>query len=53
MSLYPEVGIGLPITRETIRLIGDIANPKAFQSKDSSEDYTQQLAAHAAEIMTG
>lgn len=47
VPLCPEVGIGLPVPRETIRLVGDIANPKAVQSKDSSKDYTSQLSNYA------
>jgi uncharacterized protein YbgA (DUF1722 family)/uncharacterized protein YbbK (DUF523 family) len=41
--LCPEVGIGLPIPRKAIRLIGDPANPSAVASNDASEDYTQPL----------
>ncbi len=47
VSLCPEVGIGLPIPRETIRLVGDIDNPRAVESKDSSVEYTEQLAGFA------
>ena len=41
--LCPEVGIGLPIPRKTIRLVGDIADPRAVFSHDESHDLTDQL----------
>lgn len=41
--LCPEVGIGLPIPRKTIRLVGDPSSPRAVQSDDNTVDYTNQL----------
>jgi uncharacterized protein YbgA (DUF1722 family)/uncharacterized protein YbbK (DUF523 family) len=41
--LCPEIGIGLPIPRKTIRLIGDIGSPRAVFSDDSSIDLTDKL----------
>ena len=47
--LCPEVGIGLPVPRSTIRLVGDIDSPRALPSKGGDEDYTQQLTNFADE----
>ncbi|MGB0495680.1 MAG: YbgA family protein [Kangiellaceae bacterium] len=47
ISLCPEVGIGLPIPRETIRLTGNIENPRAVQTKDPNKDFTEQLSHYA------
>ena len=41
--LCPEVGIGLPTPRPTIRLVGDAANPRAIFSHDDSKDFTESL----------
>lgn len=43
VPLCPEVGIGLPIPRKTIRLIGDSENPQAVFSHDYGTDFTQPL----------
>jgi len=43
VPLCPEVGIGLPIPRKTIRLVGDIDSPRAVYSDDASVDFTQPL----------
>ncbi|TQV73583.1 DUF1722 domain-containing protein [Aliikangiella marina] len=43
VPLCPEVGIGLPTPRKTIRLVGDIASPRAVFSDDSSQDFTAPL----------
>lgn len=43
-SLCPEIGIGMPIPRETIRLTGDLQKPRAVLSNGGSEDYTERLA---------
>ena len=47
LPLCPEVGIGLGVPREVIRLVGDIDAPRAVQSKDQSQDYTQALQGFA------
>lgn len=43
-SLCPEVGIGLPVPRKTIRLVGDSESPRAVLSAGGDEDYTDQLS---------
>ncbi len=40
----PEVGIGLPTPRKTIRLVGDIESPRAVLSDDSTQDFTTALS---------
>jgi uncharacterized protein YbgA (DUF1722 family)/uncharacterized protein YbbK (DUF523 family) len=45
--LCPEVGIGLPIPRKTIRLVGDKESPRAVLSVGGDEDYTEQLSGFA------
>jgi uncharacterized protein YbgA (DUF1722 family)/uncharacterized protein YbbK (DUF523 family) len=47
VPLCPEIGIGLPIPRKTIRLVGDIASPRAVFSDDSSVDLTDKLSEYA------
>lgn len=42
LPLCPEVGVGLSVPRPTIRLIGDVAKPKAVVQK-TGEDLTQKL----------
>ena len=39
----PEVGIGLGIPREAIRLVGSVESPKAVGAKDASFDVTTRL----------
>lgn len=46
-TFCPEVGIGLPIPRKTIRLVGTVDNPKAVYSDDTGEDFTQDLSNYA------
>ncbi|MFU8783778.1 YbgA family protein [Aliidiomarina sp.] len=43
LPLCPEVGIGMSVPRPTIRLVGDIAQPRAVVPK-TGEDVTQRLA---------
>ncbi len=43
----PEVGCGLPIPRESMRLEGDPANPRLMTGK-SRQDKTEQMAAYCA-----
>ncbi len=44
VDLCPEVGIGLPTPRKTIRLVGDPESPRAVLSDDDGSDFTQQLS---------
>lgn len=43
VSFCPEVGIGLGVPRETIRLVTGATGPRAMDSDTHSKDYTQQL----------
>ncbi len=43
VSECPEVGIGMPIPRKPIRLVGDVATPRAVATHDESLDYTDKL----------
>jgi uncharacterized protein YbgA (DUF1722 family)/uncharacterized protein YbbK (DUF523 family) len=45
--LCPEVGIGLPTPRKTIRLVGSVENPKAVLSAGGTEDFTERLSGFA------
>jgi uncharacterized protein YbgA (DUF1722 family)/uncharacterized protein YbbK (DUF523 family) len=54
MPFCPEVGIGLGVPRETIRLVdsGDSADgPRAMDSNTHTKDYTAQLEAFATHTM--
>jgi uncharacterized protein YbgA (DUF1722 family)/uncharacterized protein YbbK (DUF523 family) len=42
--LCPEVGIGLPIPRKSIRLVGNVDAPRAVLSSGGSNDYTEKLS---------
>lgn len=48
LALCPEVGIGMPVPRPTIRLEGDSSNPRAVVPK-TGEDVTKKLADYADE----
>ena len=43
VQLCPEVGIGMPIPRKTIRLVGDADNPRAVFSAGGTEDFSEDL----------
>lgn len=45
--ICPEVGIGMPIPRKTLRLIGDPSSPKAVLSENNNVDVTVQLTDYA------
>lgn len=42
-GICPEVGIGMSVPREPIRLVGDVANPQVVGVKDPSLDVTEAL----------
>ncbi len=48
VPVCPEVEIGLPIPRESLRLVGDAAQPRLITTK-SGVDYTGQMQRWAAE----
>lgn len=47
VAVCPEVGIGMPVPREPIRLVGDPAAPRAVATRDRQRDVTDELAAYA------
>lgn len=51
--ICPEVAIGLGIPRPPIRLVGDIANPRAVGVKDPMLDVTVPLQAFARQTAAG
>ena len=50
VPLCPEVAIGLGTPREPIRLVGDIAAPRAVGTVNRQLDVTEQLAAYGREM---
>lgn len=50
LSLCPEVGIGLGVPREPIRLVGDWTEPRAVGTTTKSLDVTVPLIAYADEV---
>lgn len=46
----PEVAIGLGVPRETIRLVGDLARPRAVGTRTADLDVTDALEAYGAEV---
>jgi len=47
VPVCPEVECGLPVPRETLRLVGDIENPRLLTSR-SGQDYTEQMQQFSA-----
>ncbi len=47
IPVCPEVGIGLPIPRPTIRLISNEERVALVETKDSSKDYTKEMRDYA------
>ena len=45
----PEVGIGLPVPRNTIRLEGNVSNPKAILRDKSQTDITSRLQEYSVQ----
>jgi uncharacterized protein YbgA (DUF1722 family)/uncharacterized protein YbbK (DUF523 family) len=50
-TFCPEVGIGLGVPRETIRLVGDVDAPRAMDSSTQTNDYTLKLQRYAAHVL--
>ncbi len=46
VGVCPEVGIGMGVPREPIRLVGDAAAPRAVAVADERRDYTGRLAGY-------
>ncbi len=46
-AICPEVAIGLPVPRPTIRLISDEQRIKLVETKDDSKDYTDAMTRYA------
>ena len=53
VPLCPEVAIGLGTPREPIRLVGDIAAPRAVGTVNRQLDVTAALAAYGREMASG
>ena len=52
-TLCPEVGIGLGVPRDVIRLVGDAESPSAVNAKDPAIDVTARLQAFAGQQVEG
>lgn len=48
VTVCPEVGIGIGVPREAIRLVGSVEAPRAVGSKDGSFDVTERLKTFAS-----
>jgi len=46
-AVCPEVGIGLGVPREAIRLVGDVNSPRAVGARDNAFEVTTQLTEFA------
>lgn len=51
-SFCPEMGIGLGVPREPIRLVGELPSPRAMDSDTQTKDYTHKLQEYAASVLT-
>jgi uncharacterized protein YbgA (DUF1722 family)/uncharacterized protein YbbK (DUF523 family) len=49
-SFCPEIAIGMGVPRETVRLVGDIANTRLMDSDTQSKDYTEPMQAYALSV---
>jgi len=49
----PEVGIGMGVPRETVRLVGDLGEERVMDSATQSVDYTEPMREYAAGVMAG
>ena len=49
-AFCPEVAIGMGVPRLPIRLVGDLAAPRAVCVDDASRDFTDALAGYAATV---
>ncbi|MDG3086135.1 DUF523 and DUF1722 domain-containing protein [Vibrio hannami] len=47
VPVCPEVGIGLPVPRPTIRLISDDERVALVETKDTSKDYTSDMISYS------
>jgi uncharacterized protein YbgA (DUF1722 family)/uncharacterized protein YbbK (DUF523 family) len=50
-GICPEVAIGMGVPRDPIRLVGDVAAPRAQGIKDATVDVTQALQEYARRIV--
>lgn len=50
VGLCPEVGIGMGVPREPIRLVGDARSPRVVAVDDPRRDYTDRLRRYAREL---
>jgi uncharacterized protein YbgA (DUF1722 family)/uncharacterized protein YbbK (DUF523 family) len=50
-GICPEVGIGMGVPRDAIRLVGDVAAPRARGIKDPTVDVTEALQAYARSVL--
>jgi uncharacterized protein YbgA (DUF1722 family)/uncharacterized protein YbbK (DUF523 family) len=48
VAFCPEVAIGMGTPRPTLRLVGDVEQPRALGSRDASLDVTKELLAYSA-----
>ena len=50
-SFCPEVGIGMSVPREPVRLVGDLGAERLMDSATQSHDYTEPMQAYAANVL--
>ena len=51
-TFCPEVGIGMGVPRETVRLVGDLGHERLMDSATQTIDYTEPMRAYAADIVS-
>ncbi len=51
-GICPELAIGMGVPRDPIRLVGDVASPRARGVKDPTVDVTDQLQTYARNIQS-
>ena len=51
-TFCPEVGIGMRVPLETVRLVGELGQERLMDSATQTIDYTEPMRAYAADIMS-
>jgi uncharacterized protein YbgA (DUF1722 family)/uncharacterized protein YbbK (DUF523 family) len=51
-SFCPEVGIGMSVPRETVRLVGDLGRERLMDSATQTHDHTAPMKEYAAKVIS-
>lgn len=51
LPFCPEVGIGMGVPRESVRLVGELGSERIMDTATQSIDYTEPMRAYAAQVI--